>query len=246
MACIKLHQFRGRLGMGDLHPGGQTATEKILSWLEERRVRNVLEIGAGIGNTAARMTALGWKVTAIEPDPVLFERLCERSGVLARNESFLEHDPSGRYDAIIAESVFFMMDLEQSFRHAKALLEPGGHLAFVDALWTNRVSNEQTHRIYEETKSTFGIPVASAEPLTVDDWSQRLTKSGFEIVRAELLPSGAAARPPTRNRKSSAIALLKDPRLVFWMIRFWLMRRKVRIPGNALESWLFLARIPAV
>ena len=79
-ASFKYHQFRARLGMGDLHPGGAPATLKILQWLTERNVHRVLEVGAGIGNTAARMAALGWDVTAIEPDPVLFTRLRRAAG----------------------------------------------------------------------------------------------------------------------------------------------------------------------
>ena len=46
--------------MGDLHPGGASATLRILRWLTELDVRRVLEVGAGIDNTAARMAALGW------------------------------------------------------------------------------------------------------------------------------------------------------------------------------------------
>ena len=60
--------------MGDLHPGGAPATGTMLGWLSERGVRQVLEVGAGIGNTSARMVALGWDVTSIEPDPVLFAK----------------------------------------------------------------------------------------------------------------------------------------------------------------------------
>ena len=53
---FKYHQFRGRLGMGDLHPGGAPATQRILRWLTEQNVRRVLEVGAGIGNTILSLT----------------------------------------------------------------------------------------------------------------------------------------------------------------------------------------------
>src|SRR6202045_5022345 len=112
---FKYHQFRARLGMGDLHPGGAPATQRILRWLTEQNVRRVLEVGAGIGNTAARMASFGWDVTAIEPDPILFAKLQERLGKSARCESFLGHGPTAPYDAIIAESVFFQMHLAQVF-----------------------------------------------------------------------------------------------------------------------------------
>src|SRR5450755_2404755 len=114
--------------MGDLHPGGAPATQRILRWLSERNVHRVLEVGSGIGNTAARMADLGWDVTAIEPDQILFKKLQGRFGARARCEEFLGHRPQEPYDAIVAESVFFQMDLAQVFAHARALLKPGGYL----------------------------------------------------------------------------------------------------------------------
>jgi SAM-dependent methyltransferase len=228
--------------MGDLHPGGAPATATILRWLSERGVRRVLEAGAGIGNTAARMTSLGWDVTAIEPDPILFARLRERLGTAARCESFLGHGPMAAYDAIIAESVFFQMDLAQVFAHAAALLKPGGYLAFVEAVWTERITAVESRELHERTKRLFGIPVGSREPLTWQDWSRQLRDSGFETVHAELLPRGSAGHPPTVNWHSSALAMVRDPRLVLWMARYRVRKRVARMPADVQESWIFLGR----
>src|ERR1700748_3265950 len=79
-AAFKYHQLLGRLGTGDIHPGGAPATLRMLDWLAERNVRRVLEVGAGIGITAARMASLGWDVTALEPDPVMVAGLQRRLG----------------------------------------------------------------------------------------------------------------------------------------------------------------------
>ncbi len=183
--------------MGDLHPGGAPATLKILQWLTERNVHRVLEVGAGIGNTAARMAALGWDVTAIEPDPVLFTRLRRRLGRSARCEGFLEHQPAAPYDAIVAESVFFQMNLVQVFAHARTLLEPGGHLAFVEAVWTEQITAAVSSELHDTTQRVFGIPVGSREPLTWRDWCGLLSDFGFETIHGELLPRGSAGHPPT-------------------------------------------------
>ena len=198
-ASYKYHQFRARLGMGDLHPGGAPATQRVLRWLAELNVRRVLEVGAGIGNTAARMATLGWDVTAIEPDPVLFARLEKRLGGAARCERFLSHRPATLYDAVVAESVFFQMNLAEVFAHARAVLRPGGYLAFVEAVWTERVDAATSRQLHEATRYLFGIPVGSREPMTWRDWSRQLTLSGFETVHAELLARGSAGHPPTAN-----------------------------------------------
>ena len=241
-ASFKYHQFRARLGMGDLHPGGAPATLRILRWLSEQNVRHVLEVGAGIGNTAARMASLGWDVTAIEPDPVLFARLRKRLGRSARCEQFLAHQPTVRYDAIVAESVFFQMDLAQVFTHARSLLKPGGFLAFVEAVWTEGIDAATSSQLHDSTQRLFGIPVGSREPLTWQCWARVLSDSGFETMRAELLPRGSSGHPPTVNWPASITAMVRDPRLALWMVRYRLRKRFARMPVGVQESRIFLGR----
>jgi SAM-dependent methyltransferase len=239
---LKYHQFRAKLGMGDLHPGGPPATAKILQWLTERNVRRVLEVGAGIGNTAVRMADLGWNVTAIEPDPILFAKLQKRLGASARCESLLDHGSTAPYDAIIAESVFFQMDLAQVFAHARALLKPSGYLAFVEAVWTERITTAKSRELHDATKRLFGISVGSREPLTWTDWSGHLRDCGFETVHAELLPRGSAGHPPTVHWPASILAMARDPRLALWMARYRVRKRSARMPPGIQESWIFLGR----
>jgi SAM-dependent methyltransferase len=239
---LKYHQFRGRLGMGDLHPGGAPATAEILRLLREEQVERVLEVGAGIGNTAVRMLDLGWDVTALEPDPVLFETLRKRLGARARHESLLEHATALPYDAIIAESVFCMLDLPRAFAQARALLKPGGHLAFVEAVWTDGVSAAQSKAWHEQTLELFGIPVGSRERLTWADWRRSLGECGFETQCAERLAPGSSGHPPTPSPAASIAAVLRDPRLVLWMARYRARKRTARMPAGVLESWIYLGR----
>ena len=239
---LKYHQFRARLGMGDLHPGGAAATSRMLGWLAERGVQRVLEVGAGIGNTAVRMLDLGWDVTAIEPDPVLFEKLRRRVGSRARCEPLLSHTSTEPYDAIIGESVFFQMDLSQVFAHARSLLEPGGYLACVEALWTAAVTADVSRALHENTQHMFGIAVGSREPLTSQDWLRLLQEAGFAMVASERLARGSAGQAPSSDWRASLGALVRDPRLLFSAARFRMRKRVVRMPPGAQESWLFLAR----
>jgi SAM-dependent methyltransferase len=231
--------------MGDLHPGGESATNTMLGRLTERHVRRVLEVGAGIGNTCARMIRLGWDVTAIEPDPVLFAKLRGRDGVSARCESFLDHVTTDPYDAIIAESVLFQLNLAQAFAHARTLLKPGGYLTFIEAVWTEKTTAERSRQLHDSTRHSFGLPVGSREPLTWRDWSGQLQNAGFETIQAELLPRGSAGHPPTANRVSSLLAVVRDPRLVLWMARYRRIKRTAAMPSGAQESWLYLGRSPA-
>jgi SAM-dependent methyltransferase len=228
--------------MGDLHPGGAAATARLLDWLGERKVRNVLEVGAGIGNTAARMAAKGWQVTALEPDSILFAKLHKRLGAAARCEPFLSHRANVPYDAIIAESVFFQMNLAEVFAHAHTLLRPGGTLAFVEAVWTDKVSAATSRELHENTQRLFGLAVGSREPLTWQDWSRHLKDAGFETLEAELLPRGSAGHPPTANWPASILAIVRDPRLALWSARYRVRKHSAPMPPGAQESRIFLAQ----
>lgn len=243
---LKYHQLRAKLGMGDLHPGGVAATTTLLDLLAQRKVRRVLEIGAGIGNTSARMAALGWNVTALEPDPVLFGELGRRAGLFPRCESFFDHAATAPYDAIIAESVLFQMDLASAFAHARTLLKPGGYLGFIEAVWSAGTTSQRSQELHDETLRQFGIAVGSREPLAWSDWSRNLTAAGFEAVHAELLPRGSAGHPPSANSPGSPLlAALRDPRLPLWMVRYRFRKRAVAMTSGAQESWLYLGQSPS-
>jgi SAM-dependent methyltransferase len=239
---LKYHQLHARLGIGDLHPGGAPATERLLHWLRAAGVQEVLEVGAGIGNTSGRMSTLGWRVTALEPDAVLHARLQRLRGVAVHRTAFLEYQTDVRYDAIVAESVLFQMDLPRAFAHAHSLLRPGGYLAFAEAVWRADVSATMSARLHDQTQQLFGIAVGSREPMTWRDWSRHLQESGFETVHAEMLPAGAAGHRPTAKPYHAFAALLRDPRLALWIARYRARKRVARMPPGLQESWIFLGR----
>jgi SAM-dependent methyltransferase len=242
--ALKYHQYLGRLGIGDLHPGGAPASRKILGWLAESKVRRVLEVGAGIGNTAGRMASLGWDVTALEPDPVLFARLKRRLDGAALCEQFLTHHPTAPYDAVVAESVLFQMDIAEACAHASVLLRPGGYLALVDAVWTDGIDAATSRQLYETTQHLFGMPVGSREPLTWRDWSHQLALSGFETVHAELLLPGSTGHAPSANWPASIAAIVRAPRLALWSVRYRARLHLAIMPRRAQESWVFVGRKP--
>jgi hypothetical protein len=188
------------------------------------------------------MASLGWDVTAIEPDPVLFAKLKKRLGRSARCEPFLQHQSATPYDAIVAESVFFQMNLAEVFTHARALLKPGGYLAFVEAVWTESITAPQSIELHENTQRLFGIAVGSREPLTWRDWSKLLGDCHFETLHAELLPRGSAGHPPSVNWPEAVAAMVRDPRLALWMARYRRRKRLARMPAGVQESRLFLGR----
>jgi protein-L-isoaspartate O-methyltransferase len=92
---VAYHEMMGILGVGDLHPGGHVATDFLLGELDKGTPRMVLEIGAGAGQTTARMMKRGWSVMPIEPSAVLCESLKARLGIPAHVGTFETFDEAG-------------------------------------------------------------------------------------------------------------------------------------------------------
>jgi 2-polyprenyl-3-methyl-5-hydroxy-6-metoxy-1,4-benzoquinol methylase len=102
----------------------------ILGWLAEGRGRRLLDVGAADGLLSRRLTTQGWKVTAIEADPVLAEAgaaHCERMVVadVDRGVPPLAAD----FDAVVCGDVLeHLADPARALAGLVALLAPGGHV----------------------------------------------------------------------------------------------------------------------
>jgi 2-polyprenyl-3-methyl-5-hydroxy-6-metoxy-1,4-benzoquinol methylase len=102
----------------------------ILGWLAAGRGRRLLDVGAADGLLSRRLTTQGWKVTAIEADPVLAEAgaaHCERLVVadLDRGVPPLDAD----FDVVVCGDVLeHLADPARVLAGLVALLAPGGHV----------------------------------------------------------------------------------------------------------------------
>ncbi len=244
MRHLAFHQLKGAVGVGDMHPGGVEATELLLEWIATRAHDGfrVLEVGAGIGNTSRRMVERGWAVTALEPDPVLFQRLRTRPGLRAVNQSLFEHHVEEPYDAVLAESVLYMNDLDEVFGRSREILRPEGLLAFVDAVWTDVVSGDEAAEIHDRSDRLFGIPVASRARLTWDDWRRALDAVGFETLESVRLEPASLPESTRRTLGPAARALLKNPLVLPQALVYHHRMRRFRLPQGALEGWAYLGQ----
>jgi SAM-dependent methyltransferase len=242
MTDLAFHQLRGVIGEGDLHPGGVATTEMLLAWLSRylQEGSMVLEVGAGIGNTATRMADRGWSVVALEPDPVLFGILRTRREVTALNVDLLSHTAPDPYDAVVAESVLFMTDLERALSHIHSLLRPGGALALVDAVWTERVSPQAAVEIHERSLRLFGIPVASRRRLTWSDWRRALGGAGFGELQAARVTQPQASTSTFSRMLRFGWRLVRHPRQALRTIEFRSKVHTLVLPEGALEAWAYL------
>jgi SAM-dependent methyltransferase len=92
---------------------------------------DVIDLGAGAGARAASAGRLGYRVTALEPDPLEAERARALLGADRVIAAPLERPPNGLgpFDAAIAWHVLeHVRDLDEALAAAAGLLRPGGDL----------------------------------------------------------------------------------------------------------------------
>jgi SAM-dependent methyltransferase len=97
----------------------------------------VLEIGPGTGRVTRRLTGMGAKVTAVEPDHALAAYLRELAdtAVDVREETFEEVSvPDGGFDLVVAAMSFHWIDQDIGLRKLGRVVRPGGWVA----LWWTR------------------------------------------------------------------------------------------------------------
>jgi SAM-dependent methyltransferase len=226
---IAFHEAKGILGVGDLHPGGAAATERILDWLEAAGAHRIVEVGAGIGCTTARLVQRGFDPVALEPNPRLFARLADRVGPIARSARCEDFRPAAPVDAIVAESVLYGTDLRRVTPHLRGWLRPGGVLLHADLVWRPGVSAESARRIHDQTLARHGIPVASREPWTWPDWVATFEAAGFRLERAERLG-------PSRDARPAAADIVRHPLAALALLQQRI--RRPRLDPRSFESWV--------
>jgi SAM-dependent methyltransferase len=240
---LAYHQWMGRLGRGDLHPGGVESTRLGLDWLGKGEGRRVLEVGAGIGRTSARLRDAGWTVTALEPDPILIAALRRVPGIEVLHMP-IEALPNRRFDALVAESVLYALDLPALLPLLRGRLSPSGTLLFSDMVWVPGVSPSVSAAAHRESFQSFGIAGVSRAPWDWDDWRRMLTTAELEVVREVRLGTGS---PGGHTEPDEPVAAL-GTRLVTLpaRVRHRLATRRQTTPSALLESWLCLARARGV
>jgi SAM-dependent methyltransferase len=239
---LAFHEALGVLNVGDLHPGGAAVSEYLVSEIERIRPRRVLEVGAGIGFTTARMLKRGWNVTPLEPSDVLRRRLRRRVGFTVapvRFESF--EAEAGSFDAVIGESAFYGMDMASAFAKVHALLRRGGIFASLDMLWTEKAEAPVAARIHDDTKRIFGIPMASRVVVTWSDWRKLMRAAGFEEIEARRLPPGSLYAD-WKTKLTILASAPWHPVAFAQYLKHRYLALASRVPAGWTETWMALWR----
>ncbi|NJL54855.1 class I SAM-dependent methyltransferase [bacterium] len=159
--------------------------------------RTLLDVGAGIGVFPAAMKALGWQVTAIEPDPRTARHLQENVGVQALSVDLLTLFPEqiGLFDLVTFNKVLeHVEDPVALLGHARYLLKPKGYcyveLPDVSAAMEGFSREEffvEHHHVFSATSIALLAELAGFQLVTLErlqEPSSKFTLRGFLRTKA--------------------------------------------------------------
>ena len=157
------------------HPGGATATQKLISAAALAPGARVIDLGAGGGEAVRYLRSLGYEAVGIDlaPGPDV-----ERGDILAPPFG------PGSFDAALSQCAFLLTgDVPGAFASAHRLLRPGGALMYSDVVPGGEAALAALAR-------EAGFELLSAEDMT-DEWREYYIAA---LWRGEAEPPPAGVR----------------------------------------------------
>lgn len=139
----------------------------LCSWVPEG-VRSVLDVGCGIGSTAAMLRTTGYEVEGLSPDPYHRDVFLRRVGAPFHLARFQEFEPRRRYDLVLMSESAQYIWLDRLFPAVRRSVLPGGYLLVAD---------------YFTVDGCEGLLARSGHPL--DGFLEEARAEGFALERQE-------------------------------------------------------------
>ncbi|MBM4389729.1 MAG: methyltransferase domain-containing protein [Deltaproteobacteria bacterium] len=249
------------LGLSYLHYGmweGDPATleglraaqeryaERLAAWIPDG-VRTVLDVGCGTGGNAMLLTARGYSVEGLSPDPFQQERFTTRTGLPFHLSRFEDFEPSRTWQLVLMSESCQYIRISRLF-DAVRRAAPGGWLLVAD---------------YFVNAKGEGPLERSGHVL--DGFRARASRDGFYIEREEditeaVLPTLVLAKGWIDRYARPAVRLVSDTlgARYPWTLAVlrWMLRRRlasiaeqaVLVDGEAFRAVksyrMFLIRVP--
>jgi SAM-dependent methyltransferase len=180
----------GLLGKRVIHPGGRKATEQLLDQAELSAGHEVLDIGCGVGTTAAEIVRrFGSRVVAADISVDMRERaiarvraedLGSRVSVEAADICQLPY-ADGCFDRVVAEAVTMFVDRDRAIRELVRVCRPGGLVLATEFQWRRPPTQEARQAFLGEVCPGMLFD-------TVDDWLARYGGAGLTDLRVTTGP----------------------------------------------------------
>lgn len=118
-----------KVGLASIREAQTRFTERLMEFVPDN-AGTVLDVGAGIGDSAQALAQRGLKVTAISPDRNhgRYFRKLRRQGIAYIRTGFENLDIAGRFDLIFICEALNYFDREIGLEQCRRYLDPNGHL----------------------------------------------------------------------------------------------------------------------
>ncbi|WP_019973454.1 class I SAM-dependent methyltransferase [Mycobacterium sp. 141] len=187
------HWLLARLGKRVLRPGGLELTRRLLAAARVTGA-DVVELGPGLGRTAADIVALAPR-SYVGVDDTAATAETVRGVVAAIGGTVVVADaattglPDASADVVVGEAMLTMQGdkakraiVAEAFR----VLRPGGRYAIHElGLTPDTLAQQTKDEIRREMAAAIKV---NARPLTAAEWAELLTDAGFEIVTVDHAP----------------------------------------------------------
>ncbi|MBW7936015.1 MAG: methyltransferase domain-containing protein [Flavobacteriales bacterium] len=191
MKTAQGHWILAKMGKKVLRPGGKELTQKLIENLDITNKDNVIEFAPGLGFTAAMAIAKNpHSYTGVDADVqavVLLNNKIKGDHIRFINGNAESVElPEASATKVYGEAMLTMHAdhrKEKIISEAYRLLKPGGLYAIHEiGLTPNGISEELKGTIQKDLSKCIHV---NARPLTVDEWTQLIEKSGFEVIKVE-------------------------------------------------------------
>lgn len=183
------------------HIGGMAATERLAQIIDPQPGDEILDVGCGVGIGAVYLAQrFGCRVSGVDLMPRMVERArerAERHGVLDRVD-FRVADmhalpfAGSSFSSAIAESVLsFSADKAQVVEELARVVEPGGMVAFTEAIWVQPPPPGKVDFMARAAGMPHGI-------LSHEEWQAIIEASDLQQVIAESY--ALTARQESKNQ----------------------------------------------
>ncbi|MEM6795407.1 MAG: class I SAM-dependent methyltransferase [Acidobacteriota bacterium] len=183
-----------RLRRGEEVPLGWNR-RTLISELRRRKVRDVAELGAGVGVVARSMErAQGISYVGYEPETET-ARAAADAGLAVREggwRQMLEAEGAESQDAVIAFEVLeHVQELRETLEGLRQVLRPGGYLAFSVPNFDRRLDFEPPDRLHQDPP-----------PIHLNFWNPASLKRTLELADFEPVTVRVRTRPYFEPRRA--------------------------------------------
>jgi ubiquinone/menaquinone biosynthesis C-methylase UbiE len=166
-----------KLGIGNAHPGGFTATLKQFEQYPLPAGSRILEVGCGTGRTSCYLAAQGHDVVGIDIRPDMIAKAKKRADKENLTLEFLAGDaislpfPDESFDVILVESVSIFTDTGKALSEYHRVLRSGGQLFDREMIQRKSMPTE----INQEITEFYHVD----KLLDIEEWSVLVKTIGF-------------------------------------------------------------------